>query len=78
MVVFTNVELTDMHYMYGNPEEARGLYHERFSNRVLPESRTFSNTHCSLTGRGTFEENNQLKVANRNVRTPQMEEAVLN
>lgn len=82
MVEFTNEELADMHYMYGLADgrspEARRLYQERFPNRVIPDRRTFANVHRRLTETGTLKPNNQLKGAHRTVRTPEIEEAVLN
>lgn len=82
MVNFTNAELADIHYMYGladgNTTEARRLYQVRFPNRVTPDRRTFSNVHRRLRETGTFNANNNLKGALRTMRTPDIEEAVLN
>nr|CAH7735580.1 unnamed protein product [Callosobruchus chinensis] len=82
MVEFTNQELADMHYMYGLADgrspEARRLYQERFPIRAIADRRTFANVHRRLTETGTLRPNNQLNGTHRTVKTPEIEEAVLN
>lgn len=82
MVNFTNAELADMHYTYGladgNALRARRIYQERYPNRVIPDARTFSSIHRRLQETGTFKIDNSSKGAHPTVRTPEIEEAVLN
>ena len=52
MVNYSNAEMTAMHYLYGladgNEKLARRIYQQRYPNRALPDSRTFSNIHRRL------------------------------
>lgn len=80
MVNYTNTEMAVMHYVYGladgNATEARHIYQERYPNRALPDSRTFSNIHRRLSETGCFHKGNS-EGRPRTVRTPEIEEAVL-
>lgn len=82
MVEFTNQEFAEMHLIYGladgNCYEARRLYAQRYPNRILPDPRTFANVHNRLCENGSFKKSTHLVGANRTVRTPEVEEAVLN
>lgn len=72
--------MTDMHFVYGmangNAKGARRLYQERYPNRVVPDSRTFTNIHLRLSESGCFKHNTS-EGRPRSVRTPEVEEAVL-
>lgn len=80
MVNYSNAEMADMHYVYGladgNAEEAKRIYHERYPNRNLPDSRTFSNIHRRLVETGSVRKGTS-EGRPRNVRTPEIEDAVL-
>lgn len=80
MVNYTNAEMAQMHYVYGladgNATEARRIYQERYPNRALPDSRTFSNIHRRLGETGSFKKGTP-EGTPRVVRTPEIEEAVL-
>lgn len=58
MPLFSNTELVDMVLIYGevggNAVRAKELYRERFPNRRIPDSRTFSNTVQHLRDHGSF------------------------
>lgn len=79
---FTNSEMADMHFIYGfangNAREARRLYMERYPNRMIPDQRVFSDIHRRLVETGTVKKNTNDAGRPRTVRTPQIEEAVLN
>lgn len=79
-MVYTNVEMTDMHYVYGladgNAFEARRIYQERYPNRILPDSRTFTNIHRRLTETGSLRKGSS-EGRPRTTRTPEIEDAVL-
>lgn len=79
---YTNSEMADMHFIYGlangNAREARRLYMERYPNRLIPNHRMFPNIHRRLVETGTFNKNINDAGRPRTVRTPQIEEAVLN
>lgn len=74
--------MTDMHFMYGlangNAREARRLYMERYPNRVIPNHRMFSDIHRRLSEAGSFSTKRINAGRPRSVRTPQLEEAVMN
>lgn len=82
MANYTNSEMAEMHFIYGlangNAREARRLYMERYPNRIIPDHRIFSNIHRRLVETGTFNKNSNDAGRPRTVRTPQIEEAVLN
>lgn len=82
MVLFTNSEYADMHYMYGladgNALKAKRLYEERFPNRNIPDRRIFSNIHRRLCEKGNFDLDNHLKGSHQTARTQEIEEEVLN
>lgn len=79
---FSNVEMTDMHLMYGlancNSREARRLYQQKFPNRTLPCHVTFQKIHQRLRETGSL---SPMKVGKSGrplvVRNPEFEEAVL-
>nr|CAH7755169.1 unnamed protein product [Callosobruchus chinensis] len=66
-----------MLYMYGlddgNALQAKRLYEERFSNKNVPDARTFSNLHRRLCENGSFDQDNHLKGVQRTARTPEIE-----
>lgn len=82
MQSYTNSEMAEMHFMYGlangNAKEARRLYIERFPNRIIPDHRIFSTIHRRLVETGSVGKISSDVGRPRNVRTPQIEEAVLN
>jgi hypothetical protein len=49
---YTNVEMTDMHFIYGlaggNMREAHHLYQEQFPGNMIPKMSTFSRIHQHL------------------------------
>lgn len=81
MAEFTNQEMAQIHFMYGlangNAREARRLYAERFPNRRIPCPETFTRLHLRLEETGSFAKS---KIGGRpfTIRTPQLEEDVLN
>lgn len=79
---FTNSELADMHYTYGladgNALMARRIYQERYPNRIIPDARMFSRIHIRLHETGSLSIDNSSKGAHSTMRTPELEEAVLN
>lgn len=81
MEKFTNAEMTDMHFVYGqangNTYEARRIYAKRYPKRITPDPRTFTNLHRRLQENGTFKRN-FLGGLNRYTRTPDIEENILN
>jgi hypothetical protein len=58
VIMYTNEELTSMHYMYGladgNALEARRLYREWCPTRRLPDRRTFEGIRRCLCEHGSF------------------------
>lgn len=80
MANYSNLEMSQMHFIYGlangNALEAMRIYHERYPNRVCPDSRTFTNIHRRLSEYGSFKHNTS-EGRPRTVRTPEVEEAVL-
>ena len=55
---YTTGEMADMHFVYGeahgNSREAARIYAQRFSERIVPDPRTFSSIHCRLREIGSF------------------------
>lgn len=82
MAGYTNSEMAEMHFIYGlangNAREAQRRYIERYPNRLIPDPRTFTNIHRRLMETGSFHNKNVDAGRPRAVRTPQIEEAVLN
>lgn len=78
---YTFGEMTDMHLCFGlasgNANEARRLYQERFPNRHLPCAKTFSRIDDRLRETGTFKKNSSNSGRQNYVRTPALEEAIL-
>ena len=78
MVNYSNAEMAQMHYVYSlaDGEQARRIYHQRYPNRALPDSRTLSNIHRRLVKTGTVR---RITSEGRplNVRIPKIEKAVL-
>lgn len=78
---YTFPEMRDMHFVYGladgNAAEARRLYAERYPNRVLPVARVFTNIHRRLGEMGQLGRYAADAGRGRNVRNPELEEAVL-
>ncbi|CAH1113854.1 unnamed protein product, partial [Psylliodes chrysocephalus] len=62
----------------GNAREARLIYQKRFPNRVLSSAPTFSSLHRRLAETGSFKRAADIVGRPRAVRTPELEEAVLN
>lgn len=58
MPEYTNMEMADMHFMYGrangNAYEARRLYVEAYPNRLVPSDKIFTRLHQRLSDTGTF------------------------
>lgn len=81
MAEFTNQEMAQIHFMYGlangNAREARRLYAERFPNRRIPCEKTFINLHLRLEETGSFAKS-QTGGPQFSVRTPELEERILN
>ena len=81
MVNYTNAEMADMHFVYGlangNSYEARRIYQQRYPRRLVPCAETFSNIHRRLAETGTFKRNRNTPGKPQTVRTPELEEAVL-
>ncbi|KAG5893032.1 hypothetical protein JTB14_026584 [Gonioctena quinquepunctata] len=71
-----------MHFVHGledgNARKARRIYQERFPNRVLPSAPRFTSIHRRLAGTGSFKRAADIIGKPRAVRTPELEEAVLN
>lgn len=82
MEVYTNAELTDMHFVYGlcngNSLEASRRYAEMYPQRVAPYHSLFARLHQRLRENGTFKTLKHDCGRQREVRTPALEEAVLN
>lgn len=81
MEEYTNAEMANMVYVYGladgNCSEARRLYAERFPNSRTPNHQTFRNIFQRLSESGTFSK--RLRIGRpMAIRTPEIEEAVLN
>lgn len=80
--MYTNMEMADMHFVYGladgNATEARRIYQEKYPQRPIPCAKTFSNIHRRLQETGTFSKSVDIPGKPRAVRTPELEEAVLN
>lgn len=78
---FTNAEMADMHFAYGrsngNGLQARRLYAELYPERRLPHHTIFARLHQRLRENGTFMKRTADCGRPREVRTVQLEEAVL-
>lgn len=79
---YTAAEYASMIYMYGlangNGEEAARLYEQRFPNRrPLPVARTILRAYNRLSETGCVMRNNANAGAPRRVRTPQLEEQII-
>lgn len=76
---YSNVELADMHLVYGaadcNGRTALRLYQERFPNRRAPHHTIFARLHRRLRENGSFERATMNRE--RSTRTPDNEENVL-
>lgn len=81
-MAYTNEEMADMHYVYGlsqgNGLEASRRYAEMYPQRQHPSHRIFARLHQRLREYGSFNKRTQDCGRHREVRTPQLEEAVLN
>jgi len=81
-MAYTNEEMADMHYVYGlsqgNGLEASRRYAELYPQRQHPSHRIFARLHQRLREYGSFDKRTQDCGRHREVRTPQLEEAVLN
>lgn len=81
MVIYTNAEMADMHFVYGlangNSYEARRIYQQKYPRRLVPCAETFTNIHRRLAETGTFERNKNTLGRPQTIRTPELEEAVL-
>lgn len=79
---YTNEELADVHFTYGrangNSNLARRLYAETYRNRRCPAKGTFAAIHRRLRERGSFIPDTADCGVQRNIRTPDFEEEVLN
>lgn len=77
-----SAHLADMHFVYGladgNSYEAKRIYQARYPNRVAPCTQTFVSLHRRLSETGSFARVSDIPGRPRTVRTPQLEEAVLN
>lgn len=81
MPVFSNVEMANMHFLYGlangNALEARRMYAQRYPNNRLPCSDTFTKLHIRLQETGTFAKSKNIIGRPRTVRNPQLENQIL-
>lgn len=81
-VQYTNEEMTDMLLVYGycqgNGLESCRVYNERFPNRPLPNHKTFAAVERRLRETGRFAPVSINYGRARTVRTPQVEEDILN
>lgn len=80
-MVYTSAEMTDMHFVYGlsngNSLEASRKYAEMYPQRVAPHHTLFPRIHQRLRETGTFVVKKPDCGRQRDVRTPALEEAVL-
>lgn len=81
MVLLTNAEMANMHFLYGlangNALEARRLYAERYPENHLPCSQTFTMLHLRLQDTGTFARSQNIAGRPRTTRTVELEEDIL-
>ncbi|GFV88974.1 DUF4817 domain-containing protein [Trichonephila clavipes] len=81
MYHFTNLELADIHFIYGladgNGRAAVRLYKERYSTRRQPNHQMFAGMHQNLVERGFFRATIEGTGRRRIARTPIFEEGVL-
>lgn len=82
MELYSNAEMADMHFVYGlangNSLEASRRYAEMYPQRVAPYHTLFARLHQRLRETGTFTKRKYDCGRQREVRTPALEEAVLN
>lgn len=80
-VPYTNAEMTDMILVYGycqqNGQESVRVYIERFPNRRIPNHQTFGAVERRLRETGKFAPTTVNYGRNRIIRTPQIEEEIL-
>lgn len=78
---FTNAEMANMVFVYGladgNALQARRIYEERYPQRVTPCSATFTNTFHRLFTTGSVAKDVAVPGRPQIIRTPALEEAVL-
>lgn len=78
---YSNEEMTDMHFVYGmangNSAEAARMYAEMYPQRVAPHHTLFLRLHQRLRENGTFKKRTYDCGRHREVRTPALEEAVI-
>lgn len=81
MPVYSNIELADMHFMYGrangNAREALRLYVDVHPNRQIPSVRGFVRLHQRLRDTGSFGKQSHNSGRPRSVCTPEVEVAIL-
>lgn len=81
MPVYSNVEMANMHFLYGlangNALKARRFYAERYPERHLASSRMFSKIHLRLQQTGSFAGLHNNAGRPRSIRTADLEEEVL-
>lgn len=81
MSTYSNQEKADMHFMYGlangNALEAARLYRQRFPRRHVPDRKMFEKLHRCLCETGSFVSDMQDTGRSRSVRTPQVEDNIL-
>lgn len=79
---FTNDEKADMHYMYGrangNGREALRMYQAQFPDRRMPDHRMFQRLHRQLCETGSFLSTRHTAGRPTYVRSPSLEETILN
>lgn len=80
--MYSNEEMTDMHFVYGlaygNCLAASRMYAEMYPQRVAPHHTLFARLHQRLRETGTLTKRKYDCGRQREVRTPALEEAVLN
>lgn len=80
-VVYSNSEMADMHFIYGKANgsalRASQLYAETYPNRTHPDRKLFSKIHQRLSEHGNFKPINLPSGRPISVRTPEVEEMVL-
>lgn len=81
-MAYTNEDIADMHYVYGlsqgNGLEASRRYAKMYPQRQHPSHRIFARLHQRLREYGSFNKIKHDCGRHREVRTPQLEEALLN
>lgn len=78
---YTYAEMADMYLCYGraygSARRARRIYHETFPNRRIPCDKTFSRLDQRLRDHGSFSKSTVDSGRRESVRTPQLEERIL-